>query len=354
MTFSYYLFKFPYVLIGALCRLVKKSAGIIVYCSDPLDYIILEPVFKHLPPIQFVAKTKKTAAFLRRKGIATGRLPSFPEAVIMCRHATHKFPDKKIIKIGLRHGAYHFKEFAGTDYYNAFNLYLVTSEREVEIASQKGIRTVKAVGFPKLDSAFNGKYNDDYLARYRQQAGIDPKKKTLIFTSTWDKSRMSAIDRWIDKIDGLSQKYNVLITVHPWQSEKYKRKLRAMSGIYFIDEPDVLPYLMISDLLVGDTSSIIAEFCALDKPIITFKIPTAKRLVPEITDLLREISIQIDNFEELEPAIAQYRQTPDLKREQRQHANQTMFGSLDGRAGWRAAQLIKNLIPALQLEQDNK
>jgi len=58
-------------------------------------------------------------------------------------------------------------------------------------------------------------------------------------------------------------------------SGRYVRTLRRMKGIHFVEDPDILPYLILADCLIGDTSSIIAEFCALDKPIVTFSVPAA-------------------------------------------------------------------------------
>ena len=101
---------------------------------------------------------------------------------------------------------------------------------------------------------------------------------------------------------------------------------------------------MIADLLVGDYSSIIGEFCAFDKPIITFKVPDSDRTIPEIQQLLKNISIQVDNFEELKTAIIESLKNPDEKSEQRKEANKILFYKLDGQAGKRAADEIKRLL----------
>jgi CDP-glycerol glycerophosphotransferase (TagB/SpsB family) len=101
---------------------------------------------------------------------------------------------------------------------------------------------------------------------------------------------------------------------------------------------------MISDILFGDTSSIIAEFCALDKPIITFRVPEAGRSIPEIREMIKSISIQIDNFDEVYDAIKRCLENPNEKSAQREAANKIMFGNLDGKAGKRAAREIEKLL----------
>ncbi len=333
-----------------MAHLLGHSPEVVVYCADPLDYIVLKPVLRHLPAIPFVTKNRQTAAFLKKQGINPQRMPSFPKAVIMCRHATHRFPDDRIVKIGFRHGPYHFKAFAKAHYYNSFDVYFMSSQRELEEARARGITSAQAIGFPKLDPAFDGTYSKETLDAFRREANVDPAKSTVMFTATWDRSGMSAIEMWIDELDSLAEHYNVLVTVHPWMSRKYIVKLRKLQAAHFIRHPNVVPFLLISDVLVGDTSSIIAEFCALDKPIINFKTPESERTVPEVSRLLRDISMQLEAAAELREAIERSLSDPRAKSEQRRKANAIMFDALDGRAGQRAAVAIRELVPSLRDE----
>lgn len=328
-------------------KFFNRNPQAVIYCAEPVDYVTLKPVLKYLPALPVVAKNRKTKEYLKNKGIEYKCMPSFPEAVIMSRHAAHKFPEEKIIKIGFRHGAYHFKAFAGAQYYNMFDLFFVTGNNELDLAEKHGITTAKAIGFPKLDPAFNNAYNDEILKIFINKANIDYKKGTVIFTATWDKSGMSAIDKWIEIIHTLTERYNILVTVHPWTSKKYIEKLREIEDLYFINEPDVLPYLLIADVLVGDTSSIIAEFCALDKPIIVFKTSPTKRTVDKITCLLEDIAYRIDGASQLDEAIEYSLKNPKEKSTQRQKANKIMFDVLDGKAGKRAAEVILEMLPQL-------
>jgi len=347
MVFTYYLYKYPYKLAWYLLKFLNKNSGVVAYCADPLDYIVLKPVLFNLPDIPVIAKNRRTVAYLQKQGISCNRLPCFPRAVIMGRHAAHKFPEEKIVKIGFRHGAYYFKAFANAKYYNAFDLFFLTCQKEVEEAVKTGIEPARAIGFPKLDPVFNGSINEQVIKSVSNRANLNPGKKTIIFTATWDKSGMSAIHRWIDKVHNFTNAYNVLITVHPWTSKKYLNRLKKTDGVFFIQDPDVLPYLVIADVLVGDTSSIIAEFCVMDKPIITFKVAETKRSVPEITQLLKEISIQVESVNELQNAIEYSFKNPGERSKERQKASQMMFDQLDGQAGKRAADIIKKEFPDL-------
>lgn len=344
MPLAYYIYKYPYKLIWHILKTFRRKPKVVFYCADPIDFIIFKPVQKYLPEIPIVAKNKRTANYLKQNNIKYRKMPSFPDAVIMCRHAAHKFPERKIVKVGMRHGAYHFKRFTNPRNYNAFDLYLLTSSAELKFAKSLRISSAKAVGFPKLDSAFDGTYDNDYLINLKNNMNLDKNKKTVVFSATWDKSGMSAIDKWYNKLDRLSKLYNILVTVHPWTLKKYIQRLKSYSTIYFIESPDILPYLMIADVLVSDTSSIIGEFCALDKPIITFRAPLGKRSIPEIREMIKNISIQINDFEEIYDAIKRCLKNPMEKSPERKAANKIMFDNLDGKAGKRAAGEIEKLL----------
>jgi len=303
MVFSQYIVYLPYKIIWNFFKFTHKQPEVVFYCADYLDYLIFEPIQKYLPAIPIVAKNKKIQQELKKNGIKSTVLPSFPKVVIMARHSLHKFPEKKIIKIGMRHGAYHFKEFINPKKYNAFDLFLFTSEMEVEKANKLGIKCGKAVGFPKIDPLFNNFYTIKMLDKFKEKIRIKREKPILLFTATWNKSEMSAIDKWYRKLGRLTKYYNIIVSVHPWTNEHYKSVIRKTESVYLIEEKNVLPYLLIADLMISDTSSIIAEFCALDKPIITFRVPDTDRTSPEIKEMISEISLQIDSFNELFLAI---------------------------------------------------
>ncbi len=114
------------------------------------------------------------------------------------------------------------------------------------------------------------------------------------------------------RLDKLSMKYNIISNGSYLDKRSNTNKsLDLNKNIIFIEEMDATKYLMIADVLIGDYSSIIGEFCAFNKPIITFKVPDSDRTIPEIQTLLKNISIQINNFDELENAIKFSLENPD-------------------------------------------
>ncbi len=339
MVLSYYLWKIPYSIIWEIKNFIKKNEDVVFYCADELDWIVFQNVYQHLQKVKIVAKNRAVQRDLKNLGVDASLLPSFPKTVIMARHALHKFPHHTIKKIGMRHGPYHFKTMIDKSKYNAFDLFLFTSKFELVQAQELGIKCGASGGYPKLDNAFNNTYNDSELKQLKKKIGLDLSKKTILFTATWERSGMSAIRKWADKINSLHDDYNVLITLHPFIKNRYEFK-----ECFEIKEKNVLPYMLMSDVIIGDTSSILAEACALNKAIITFRINKATRLNDEIKKLISEISIQINDFSEIQAAISELQRKPDLLYQSQEKWNAIMFDELNGNNGEIAAKLIKQYL----------
>ncbi len=350
MVLSYYMFKPFYSLIWNVMKYLNKTLPVVFYCGDPLDYYVFQPVQRYLCDIPVVTDKLKTYRFLRKQGLKARFGISFPDTVIMSRHATHKFPSDSIYKIGMRHGAYHFKQFSSQDNYNKFDLYFVTSEADAEAARRRGISNIVSAGFPKLDSYVQTERNSVNPYELKQKLGLE-NRPTLLFFATYDKSGMSAVQLWYDKLECLTKRWNVLVTLHPRISAKYRNMILTTRSVRFLNEYQILPYILISDVCIGDTSSLIAECCALNKPLITWRTAKAKRSVTEIDAILKGISIRISDFSELAPAIEKSLAHPDAKDSQRQKANRIFFDNLDGKAGERMANWLVNLIPALSFRK---
>ena len=348
MVLSYYLLKIPYTIVWEVRNILGLNKDVMLYCANALDYQIFSPVQKHIEhDVKVIAKDKKAQQELAQIGVESVLYPAFPKGIIMCRQAGYKFPANRMLKVGMRHGAYTFKPFANTKGYNLLDYFYMTSNREVERAKAKGINCGIAIGFPKLDPFFDGSITSDQVSEIHAEAAIDTSRPTLLFTATWNNSGISAVNIWFDQLASLTKKYNILVTVHPWTSAEIKHKIATTKGVYLIKTVDVVPFIKVADICIGDTSSILAECCALNKPIITFKVDDGKRTDKEVKQLISEFTTQINSFDELDKQIEFILSNPDMKKVQRANANKIMFDTLDGKAGLRAANHLKTIFPSL-------
>jgi CDP-glycerol glycerophosphotransferase (TagB/SpsB family) len=343
MVFSEILLKYPYQWLWKLKKLFRKEHFVVFYIESQHDYQIIKYVLPHIRfPFLIAAKSATLAGELKSKGTDAVVWPVFPDVVIMARHAFHRFPARQIKKIGLRHGPYHFKKMIASHKYNLFDLYLFTSENEVKIAGETGITVGRAGGYPRLD-AFNDNEVVERSIALKKKYGFNNDKKTLLFAATWDRSGMSAVEKWADRLHEPGNDFNILVSLHPMMSEKFKKQI-SRSNAAIIASEDLSAGMLLADILVSDTSSVLAEFCVLDKPIITFKVPTGLRLTKEIQQMISEISLQIDRFEQLADAISKFDNQPLLKKAERQKWNRIIFDDLHTSHGLRAATIINDFV----------
>lgn len=311
MVFSEILIKAPYNILWQLNKFKNKNKLLAFFCSELLDYEIFRNVHKYIPKIQIISKNRKIAKLLQEKyGLISKIYPAYPDVVIMSRHSLHFFPCKKIIKIGMRHGAYHFKNFISPEKYNRFDLFFFTSHKEVEEAKEIGINNAEYGGFPKCDTLFD----ENFISSVVKNKGnlIDVTKKTILFSSTWDKSGLSGVHFWFDKLGDLVNKYNIVVTLHPWVDKLIANTIKTTEGVKLISSDEIYKYILLADAFVADTSSIIAEFMLSNKPIFTFRLPVGGRLSYEIFDLLEKNTIRVNNFDELREKIDLYSKKTEM------------------------------------------
>src|SRR5690554_924065 len=342
MVFSGVIIKIPYLIVWKLKKHLNKLHQFVIYLDSYQDYKVFESVLPHLKiPYLICAKNRRVKNELRKHGVESQCWPLWGHTVLMARHALHKFPIKEIKKIGIRHGPYHFKDFISAVKYNAFDLYLFTSEVENRIALAKGITVGQSGGYPRLDML-----KSEQVLKQAEKIKIklaNENRKLLLFSATWSGSGMSAIHKWIYRIKELAKEYEIAVTVHPKMEKKYFQLLKSNKDITIVDQKNLPVYMNASDFLISDTSSIIAECCALDKPIITLKVESeSKRLTDDIKKLICDISIQVESFDEIRDAINCYEKQKNLKKDSREYYNRIMFDNVDIDHGKRCADIINS------------
>ena len=128
-------------------------------------------------------------------------------------------------------------------------------------------------GWPKLDIYNKNKsYFQKKKKKISEKYDID---KVLLYAPTFS-PKLTSAPYLIENIKTLAnnKKYLILIKFHPLMDEHwvdiYKNLSKNIENIIFKEENNIVEFLLISDLLISDTSSVIYEFLLLDKPVITF------------------------------------------------------------------------------------
>lgn len=158
-----------------------------------------------------------------------------------------------------------------------FDLYLTQgpyfTERFKKLKSIHKDFDVIETGWPKLDI-----YGTDKSAFEQEKKELLEKhnaKKILLYAPTFS-PKLTSAPFLKEQIKALSEHkdYLILLKFHPLMDESwiqiYTDLAREIPNIIFETEKNIIKFLLISDLLISDTSSVIYEFLLLDKPVITF------------------------------------------------------------------------------------
>lgn len=204
-------------------------------------------------------------------------------------------------------------------------------------------------GYPQMDPLFRG---DPPPA-----LPLDPARPTLLYAPTWNLGLSSAAmlgERLVDLVRAQAPGLNVIIKPHPvigdWRPRwmaGWVRLAAAHRGVHLVEDThaDVVPYLLASDVLLSDASSVIFEFLALDRPIVLVTNPRHRAdpawLDGDIVWRWRDLGHEIADPAELPGAVAAALGDPGARGERRRGYARTLFGSFtDGRNAARAAEHI--------------
>jgi len=147
-----------------------------------------------------------------------------------------------------------------TDRFNAFK------------AKHKNFEVIET-GWPKLD--VYGKEHTQYNAYKKELLEIHNAKKIILYAPTFS-PKLTSAPFLIEHIKQLASnpEYMILLKFHPLMSQQwidvYQGLADSNSNIIYQTEKNIIKFLLVSDLLISDTSSVIYEFLLLDKPVITF------------------------------------------------------------------------------------
>lgn len=157
-----------------------------------------------------------------------------------------------------------------------FDLYLTQgpyfTNRFNELKEEHKDFDVIETGWPKLD-VYNKNIKE--LSQYKKTLlGNNNAEKIILYAPTFS-PKLTSAPHLLDEVKALSENksYLILLKFHPLMDEEwveqYKKLAEQTNNIIYQTENDITKFLIISDLLMSDTSSVVYEFMLLDKPVIT-------------------------------------------------------------------------------------
>ena len=211
------------------------------------------------------------------------------------------------------------------------------------------------VGYPKTDSLVDGSLDRAAIAG---DIGFDSARPTVIYAPTWSPySSLNAVGEEIIErlaVEGLQ----VIVKLH---DRSYDRRQRGSGGIDWASrlakydghplvrvarDADSAPYLVISDAMVSDHSSIAFEYMLLDRPVVVVECPELIQRAAISADKVRRLRGATDVVADAPATVAAVvralRDPRRLSVERRQTAGSLFFKP--GTATDRALDLIYGLI----------
>lgn len=327
-------------------RTVAGSKRVALHINKPFHYRILKPVFdaladRHaclftphvmeLAPFRpdVVVVTESTAPFLRG---------SMPDAVFVSTR--HGLISKNTTALAARVNDY----------------FCLTSEASREWYLRHG-------GPPRREFWITGYSQMDPLFRPGAlpiDVELEAGARLVLYAPTWTPGLSSADmlgERAVDLICGARDDITVVIKPHPvtiahrpeWL-DTWRALARSDPRVHLRADPaaDIMPYLKRADILVTDTSSVIFQYLAVDRPIVLITNPAHKDCAHYDPDGIewrwRDVGREVHRVEDLARAVSDALDDPAIGAARRAKYRSELFGELtDGRAGERIADNITRL-----------
>lgn len=255
----------------------------VLFCLNNYAFAILEPIKKELQNLNYdflwYVAPKISADFPFKQDPYTSsilKIKSYnPEVIFAPGNEVPYF--LRGLKTQIFHGLAgekkgHFR------IRNYFDLYLTQgpyfTNKFNELKKTHNDFDVIETGWPKLD--IYGKQKDKYHA-YKKELLTTYHANTILLYAPTFSPKLTSAPFLINEIKNLAKKKNFLILLkfHPLMAKEwidtYKKLAKSTNNILFQEEKDITKFLLISDVLISDTSSVIYEFMLLNKPVITFK-----------------------------------------------------------------------------------
>lgn len=223
-----------------------------------------------------------------------------------------------------------------------FDLYLTQgpyfTDRFNELYDDHQNFHVIETGWSKLDPLFFSNI-EQYSSEKQQFIDEYGVKHIVLYGPTFSPSLASA--KYIqNQIGTLGSRSDTLVIVkfHDLMEAKVIEKYRSLANIVknliVVDDRNILKYLVMADVLISDTSSVIYEFILLDKPVITYRTKSTKKCWNDVSKPQEVISTYEQLLDE------------DLYKDKRQEIINQYHPYTDGQSSARVFDAVEEFINA--------
>jgi hypothetical protein len=255
----------------------------ILFCVNPYSFGILEPIMQVLKERNYEYIWFAKASILKKFPFKEEKVTSEIKDLIYFKSDAIFIPGNQVphylrgVKVQTFHGLAAEKKghFRIRKY---FDLYLTQGPyfTRVFLKLQEKYKDFEVVetGWSKLD--VYGKELNKYSTYKQKLIEENNVEKIVLFAPTFSPS-LTCAPFMLEQLKELSDNKNYLIIIKfhdlmaSYLIEKYKKLASKIKNVIFIDERNIIKYLLISDIMISDTSSVVYEFLLLDKPVITYK-----------------------------------------------------------------------------------
>ena len=230
-----------------------------------------------------------------------------------------------------------------------YDLIAVPGPRMREEILQRGLSVplkIAVIGYPKIDNFLNSRFDSE---SFKDKLGIDRTKRTVLYSPTWDDpDNYSSFSAYIRPLIKRLRSLNLIIKPHPdilkyrpWQIAK-AYLLKNRNCFLYPKSDSILPFMVISDVLITDISSVSHEYLPFDKPMVFFSpkpidsIPQEHRWIWQCGDVVEDAALIFQ-------VVDENLKNPMKYKEKRNYTLNEIFLTFDGRSSIRFKNEIKKL-----------
>lgn len=131
---------------------------------------------------------------------------------------------------------------------------------------------VKETGWCKLDTLFQ--HHEEYLQERTELLKQHNKKNLILYAPTFSPS-LTSTAKAKDAIFELADTENIYLFIkfhdlmNPAVAESYHQAAATRRNVKIVEDRNILKSLIMSDVMISDTSSVVYEYILLNKPVIT-------------------------------------------------------------------------------------